>query len=78
MKTMATIEKSLPRASYLISLEILYIKQKIVHHWGKVSKSRASYLLENTFWLPKQLRNLSVYHFLTTQFSEGSKIRQLM
>jgi len=30
---------------------------------------KTSYLQKNRFWLPKQLRNLSVYHFLMTHFS---------
>jgi len=37
MKMMATTEESLLHALYLISLKIY--KQKIIHHWGRVSKA---------------------------------------
>ena len=71
-KTMEAAEKSLLNASDLCSIEISKIKD--IHPWGNISKNVHPIWLLKKLWVLKQLKNLSVYHFLTTQFSDILKI----
>jgi len=67
---MATTEVSLLHASCLISLKIYKTRvSKTVHPICR-------YIYK--VWFPKQVRNLSIYHILTAQFSKGLRIKQLM
>jgi len=63
---MKAVEKSFHNASDLCSIEISKTKT--------FTLNRASYFIAKETWVLKQLKNLSVYHFLMTQFSEVLKI----